>query len=155
MESENPRSTAQIAGHPIHPMLIPFPIAGFVGTLVSDLVYWSTGTPFWAAMSFYLLSAGLVMAALAAVAGLTDFLGDRRIREHSAAWHHMIGNVVAVVLSILNWLVRGGTDAGAVLPTGLALSAAVAVILLYTGWRGWELVYRHRTGIADASRSGR
>ena len=151
MEQANPKSTAKIAGHPIHPMLIPFPIAGFVGTFVSDLVYWSTQDPLWASMSYYLLSAGLVMAALAAVAGLIDFFGDGRIRAHSAAWHHMIGNVIAVGLSLANWFVRGGPEAANVLPTGLIISAAVAVILLYTGWRGWELVYRHRTGIADES----
>lgn len=130
-------------------MLIPFPIAAFVGTFVTDLVFWTTDHPFWASMSFYLLSAGLMMAALAAVAGLTDFLGDRRIRAHKAAWHHIIGNVVAVVLSAANWLVRGepgNVDAGSI---GLLLSAAVVVILLYTGWQGWELVYRHRTGILN------
>ena len=156
MEHANPKSTAKIAGHPIHPMLIPFPIAGFVGTFVSDLVYWSTQETFWASMSFYLLSAGLVMAALAALAGFVDFLADPRIRAHRAAWHHMIGNVAAVGISVANWVVRDGpNDAASVLPTGLLLSATVAVILLYTGWRGWELVYRHRTGIADESHAAR
>src|SRR5512137_2025334 len=63
----NPRSTAIIAGHPIHPMLIPFPIAFFVGTFVRDLVYWQTGSEAWANATPWLLGAGLVMAALAAV----------------------------------------------------------------------------------------
>src|SRR5919112_6551612 len=99
----NPRSTASIMGHPLHPMLIPFPIAFFVATFVCDLIFWRTGNPAWASASLYLLGAALVMAALAAVAGLTDFLGDERIRDLSPAWHHMIGNVIAVVLSLLNW----------------------------------------------------
>ena len=63
----NPRSTASIAGHPIHPMLIPFPIAFFVGTFACDLVYWQTSNSAWAAATPWLLGAGLVMAALAAV----------------------------------------------------------------------------------------
>ena len=147
---EHPQSTAKIAGHPIHPMLIPFPIAGFVGTFVTDLVFAFSGDPFWAAMSFYLLSAGLVMAALAALAGFTDFLGDRLVRQHNAAWHHMIGNVVVVLFQVTNWIIRGEPDNTEILPSGLLISAAVAVILLYTGWRGWELVYRHRTGVAEA-----
>ena len=146
---EHPQSTAKIAGHPIHPMLIPFPIAAFVGTLVTDLVFAFSGDAFWAAMSFYLLSAGLVMAALAALAGFTDFFGDRLVRRHRAAWHHMIGNVVVVLLQVTNWIIRGEPDNTEILPAGLLLSAAVAVILLYTGWRGWELVYRHRTGVAE------
>ncbi len=77
----NPQSTAKIAGHPIHPMLIPFPIAFFVATFVVDLVFWRTGNLDWASASVWLLGAGLVMAALAAVAGLIDVLGDARIRQ--------------------------------------------------------------------------
>src|ERR687890_2408651 len=98
MASRNPKSTAEIAGHPIHPMLIPFPIAFLVATFVSDLIFWRTGNAAWSTASLYLLGAALIMAALAALAGLTDFLGDERIRGLSAAWHHMIGNVLAVLL---------------------------------------------------------
>ena len=92
MADGNPRSTAQIAGHPIHPMLIPFPIALLVATLASDLAFWSTGNASWAVAAIWLLGAALVMAALAAVAGLTDFLGERRIRDIRDAWLHMFGN---------------------------------------------------------------
>src|SRR3954465_1416099 len=102
MPATNPQSTAQIAGHPIHPMLIPFPIAFLVGTLVTDLIFWRPGNPGWATASLYLLGAALIMAALAAVAGLTDFLGDERIRNLSAAWHHMLGNVAAVLMTLWN-----------------------------------------------------
>ena len=63
---DNPRSTASIAGHPIHPMLVPFPIAFFVGAFVTDFAFWQTDVAFWSAASFWLLSAGLLMAALAA-----------------------------------------------------------------------------------------
>ena len=76
----NPKSTAQIAGHPIHPMLIPFPIACFVLTLFSDLAFWQTANDFWASASLWLLGIGLIMAALAAVVGLIDVLGDVQIR---------------------------------------------------------------------------
>jgi uncharacterized membrane protein len=149
MPATNPQSTAQIAGHPIHPMLIPFPIAFLVGTLVTDLIFWRTGNPGWATASLYLLGAALIMAALAAVAGLTDFLGDERIRNLSAAWHHMLGNVAAVLLSLWNWYRRYETGEAAVLPTGLLISLVVVLILLYTGWRGWEMVYRHRVAVSD------
>jgi Predicted membrane protein (DUF2231) len=76
----NPKSTAQIAGHPIHPMLIPFPIACFVLTLISDLAFWKTSNDFWANASLWMLGIGLIMAALAAVVGLIDVLGDVQIR---------------------------------------------------------------------------
>jgi uncharacterized membrane protein len=149
MNGANPHSTARIAGHPIHPMLIPFPIAFFVGTLVTDIVYSQKGEVFWATMSQWLLVAGLVMAALAALAGLTDFLGDRRIRQLSAAWHHMIGNVTVVVIEIVSLWQRLDKGAGFVVPTGLALSALVTLLLLYNGWRGWEMVYRDHVGVSD------
>src|SRR5215204_2594404 len=117
MASRNPESTAQVAGHPIHPMLIPFPVAFLVATLVSDLIFLRTGNPGWATASLWLLGAALVMAALAAVAGLIDFLGDDRIRDLSAAWHHMIGNVIAVVLALINWYRRyAATEPG--IPSG-------------------------------------
>ena len=76
----NPQSTASIAGHPIHPMLIPFPIVFFVSTFVCDLVFWQTGYPIWATAALWLLGAGIVMALLPAVFGFIDFLGDQRIR---------------------------------------------------------------------------
>src|SRR5215212_6791032 len=149
MRTPNPKSTAEVAGHPIHPMLIPFPIAFLVATFVSDLIYWQTGNAAWSTASLYLLGAALIMAALAALAGLTDFLGDARIRNLSAAWHHMIGNVIAVLLSLWNWYMRYQGGEAAVLPTGLLISLVVVLILLYTGWRGWEMVYRHRVAVAD------
>jgi uncharacterized membrane protein len=149
IHSQNPKSTAQVAGHPLHPMLIPFPVAFLVSTLVCDLLFWNTGNTAWSTASLYLLGAALVMAALAAIAGLTDFLGEQRIRSLSAAWHHMIGNVVVVLLSLWNWYRRYEAGDAAVLPTGLVISLIVVLILLYTGWRGWEMVYRHRVAVAD------
>jgi uncharacterized membrane protein len=153
MAMPNPKSTAQIAGHPLHPMLIPFPVAFLVATLVCDLIFWRTGNPGWSTAALYLLGAALVMAALAAVAGLIDFFGDDRIRDLSAAWHHMLGNVVAVLLSLINWYRRYESGEAAVLPTGLLISLIVVLILLYTGWRGWEMVYRHRVAVADDGES--
>ncbi|KRC82208.1 DUF2231 domain-containing protein [Sphingomonas sp. Root241] len=150
MDASNPRSTAKIAGHPIHPMLIPFPIAFFVGTLAVDIAYSQTGDPFWTTAGRWLLIAGLIMAALAALAGLTDFLGDRRIRALSAAWHHMIGNVIVVLLEVFNLGQRLGQGDGFVVPMGMILSVVVTLLLLYNGWRGWEMVYRGRVGVTDS-----
>src|SRR3954468_14830472 len=104
--SAHPRSTAKIADPPIHPMLIPFPIVCFIGTFVADIMYSRNGEPGWATASHWLLGVGLVMAALAAVAGLTDYLGDARLRTLSDALKHMIANVTAVVLEAVNLALR-------------------------------------------------
>jgi uncharacterized membrane protein len=127
-------STAQIASHPIHPMLVPFPIAFLIGALLSDLVFWGTGDGFWARASAWLIGAGLVGGALAAVAGLTDFLGNAAIRELREAWIHFIGNGIAVLVALANLILRlVEGSAPAVLPTGIILSAVVVVIFAVTG----------------------
>jgi uncharacterized membrane protein len=148
----NPKSTAQIAGHPIHPMLIPFPIACFVLAFLSDLAFWSSSNEFWADASLWLLGIGLIMAALAAVTGLIDVLGDDQIRNLSDAWLHAGGNVLAVVIELYNWYSRFQHGSAAIVPTGLILSLVVVLILLFTGWKGWEMVYRHRVGVSDQIR---
>jgi uncharacterized membrane protein len=145
----NPKSTASIAGHPIHPMLIPFPIAFFVATFVCDLIYWRSGNPGWVTATLWLLGAGLIMAALAAVAGLIDVLGEPRIQALRDAWYHAGGNVLAVLIELYNSYSRYSSGEAAVLPTGLILSLIVVVILLFTGWKGWEMVYRHHVGVSD------
>jgi len=145
----NPQSTAKVAGHPIHPMLIPFPIAFFVATFVCDLVYWQTASAAWATAATWLLGAGIIMAALAAIAGLTDVLGDQRIRALNDAWWHAGGNVTVVLMEIYNWYARYSEGASAIVPMGLVLSLIVVCTLLFTGWKGWEMVYRYRVGVAE------
>ena len=150
----NPRSTAKIAGHPIHPMLVPFPIACFVGALVCDLI--AGGDPgLWFRASEYLLGAGVVMALMAAGMGFTDFLGDARIRALTVAWlralivawFHLLGNLVVIAVEAVNWHRRynsGSNDS-----TGVMLSIVAVLLMLVTGWLGWEMVYRRRVAISD------
>jgi len=146
----HPHSTAKIGGHPIHPMLIPFPIVCFIGVLVTDIVFINNHDAGWATASRYLLGIGIIMAALAAVAGLTDFMGDDRIRRASDALKHMLANVAAVVLEIVNFFVRMNSDA-AIPSTGIILSAVVVLLLIYSGWKGGDLVYHHGIGVDDAA----
>ena len=146
----NPKSTASIAGHPIHPMLIPFPIAFFVATFACDVAFWVTGSVGWFEPTMWLLGAGVIIALLAAVMGLIDLLGEAQIRALGTAWWHAGGNVLAVVIEIINWVLRYGQGSKAVLPTGTILSLVVVLILLFTGWKGWEMVYRAHVGVSDA-----
>ena len=143
----HPQSTAKIGGHPIHPMLIPFPIVCFIGAFVTDLVYSRNLDSGWATASHWLLIVGLVMAALAALAGLTDFFGDKRIQSGDAI-KHMLANVTAVVLELVNLLLRLGND-DFIPSTGVYISGVVVLILLYSCWKGGDLVYRHGIGVHD------
>jgi uncharacterized membrane protein len=140
--------TAQIARHPIHPMLVPFPITCFVGAFLTDVAYWLTAEMMWADFSAWLLVAGLIIGVLAGLAGLVDFLGNRRIRSQSPAWLHMLGNLVVLVLAFFNTLVHSRDAWTSVVPTGIILSLVTVLILPFTGWLGWSLVYRHGVGVS-------
>ena len=145
--SEDMSATAQVGRHPIHPMLVPIPIACFIGALLTDITYYVTAEMMWADFSCWLLAAGFVFGVLAAVAGLTDFLGNRRIRMQAPAWPHLIGNLLVLVLSFFNNLVHTRDAWTSVVPTGLVLSALTVLILPVTGWLGWSMVYRHKVGV--------
>jgi uncharacterized membrane protein len=142
----NPRSTAKIGDHPIHPMLIPFPIVCFILTFVLDILYVRGNTGV-AISTNWLLVIGLVMGALAAVAGLTDFLGDKRIQVADAV-KHMLANVTAVVLEVVNLVLRWNNP-DFIASAGVYISAIVVLILLYSGWKGGDLVFRHGIGVRD------
>lgn len=149
MSETNPLSTAKVAGHPLHPMVIPFPIAFFVSAFAVDLIYLNTGDSGFARAAMWLLGAGLGTALLAAVFGFIDFFGERRVRRIRDAWLHMIGNLLAVALQAVNFYARSGDYEAAVAPVGVTLSGVVVALLLFNGWKGWELVYRHHVGISD------
>ncbi len=149
---DNPRSTAVIAGHPVHPMLIPFPIAFLVGAFGSDLIYLAYGDPGFAEASKWLLGFGIGTALLAAAFGLIDFMGDDRIRRLGHAFQHMIANVAAVVVAIINLAVRLGDGPEIVGSLGVFLSGVTVLILIFSGWRGADLVYHHRVGVHEPGR---
>ena len=149
MADDHPQSTARMGGHPIHPMLVPIPITCFVGTLLSDIAYWRTADIIWGDLSDWLLTIGLLVSVLAVLAGLIDFVADRRIRALRQAWIHGIGNAVALVLAIFNALVHTRDAYTSVVPAGLILSALTVLILLVTGWNGWDMVYRHGVGLRE------
>jgi uncharacterized membrane protein len=127
-------------------MLVPFPIVCFILALVCDVLF-TRGHAELATASKWLLGIGLVMAALAAVAGLTDFFGEKRI-QGSDAIKHMLANVTAVVLEIINFFLRLNNDA-AIGKIGVYLSIVVVLILLYSGWKGGDLVFKHGMGVED------
>jgi uncharacterized membrane protein len=149
MPSLNPRSNASVHGHPLHAMLVPVPIACFIGTLITDVVYWRTAATLWVDMSGWLLIVGLIVAVIAAAVGLIDFLAEPRIRILRAAWIHVLCNAAILALAIIDVLIHMRDAYTSVVPAGVILSALVVLILLVSGWNGWSMVYRHRVGVRD------
>ncbi len=140
-------STVSIVGHPIHPILVQFPVAFLVGALLTDVTFWFTKDAFWATASFWLIIAGLVSGLVAAVTGMLDFVRIERVRKRSAGWAHMYLNIAAIGLTVVNWLLRQNNITNGVLPWGIVLSLVVATLLGVSGWFGGELIYRHKIAV--------
>jgi len=139
-------STAAVFRHPIHPMLIPFPIASLIGALATDIAFWATSNGFWADVWFWLLLTGVVTGAVAAIPGMVDFSTIDRVRRLTSAWVHAGGNIVAMALAIINLSLRWTDAAAGAQGWGLGLSLVTVALLGVTGWLGGELSYRHRIG---------
>lgn len=140
-------SSVAILGHPIHPVIVIFPVAFLATVAGTDLGYWLTRGEFWAQASLWLIGAGLLAGVAAAVVGMFDFVRIPRVRSRRAGWVHMWLNVAVLALSAVNFGLRllGGNST--ILPFGLVLSLAVATLLMASGWYGGELTFRHKVGI--------
>ncbi len=144
MSSETARPAARIGGHPIHTMLAPIPFNCFLGTLVTDIVYWRTADMQWANFSVWMLTVGLLMSVLVVVFGLIDLVLGRRVRTQRATWLHGLGEIVAVALAIFNAFIHSRDAYTSVVPTGLALSALTVAILFVTGWNDRSMMTYRR-----------
>jgi uncharacterized membrane protein len=140
-------SSVNIFGHPIHPIIVMFPIAFLSAAAGTDLGYWLTKSDFWSQVSLWLIGAGLASAGAAAIIGMADFMNIPRVRKRRAGWVHMILNVGVLVLTLANFALRYNSPEGAILPLGIILSWTVATLLLVSGWYGGELMFRHKVGI--------
>lgn len=145
-EQREVESTAAVRSHPLHPMLVPFPIAYLIGALATDLAWWGLNDPFWLRASLWLIGAGLIMGVIAASFGLVDFITLPRVRRLTYGWMHFVGNIGVLSLAFANLLVRVN-DEGDVIPWGLLLSAGTAVLIVVTAWLGGELIYHHRIAV--------
>ncbi len=155
-------SKARLFGHPIHQMLIVFPLGLLATSLVFDIVYLATDNGRFADISFWMIASGIVGGLLAAVFGLIDWLAiPSQTRAKRIGALHGIGNVIVTGLFAVSWLLRYSA------PTVPRVSYIVLSILgvalaLVTGWLGGELVERLGVGIdpganldAPSSLSGR
>jgi len=143
-------SRLKLFGHPVHPMLIVFPLGLLSTAVVFDIVYVGTGNGDLATFSYWALIAGLIGGALAAIFGLIDWLGiPRATRAKRIGAYHGLGNAVVVVLFALALVSRWGRPAYLpdVLPMVFGLLGAG--LALFTAWLGGELVYRLRVAVDD------
>jgi len=140
------KTPASIAGHPIHPMLVPIAIGCWLFSFASDLLGMFVGgsTP-WAMLAYYTMIGGIVGALLAALPGLIDLLSLPAGYTKSIAVKHMLINLTVVAIYIFNaWLRHSGTP-GQKLP--FILSVVTVLMLLVSGWLGGKMVFEAGVGV--------
>lgn len=142
---------AKLLGHPIHQMLIVFPLGVLGMASFFDLIAVATGRPQLLQASFYMIAAGIVAGLVAAVFGLIDFLAiPANTRARRIGLLHGVGNVVVVALFAASWWLRR-PDPSAPGTTPIVLAAVAVAIALVTGWLGGELVGRLSVGVDDGA----
>ena len=143
------RSTANLKTHPIHPMLIPFPLAFFTGTLLFDVMalLGDKHVLTFSVTAYYMSIAGMIGAVLAAIAGFIDYLytvppessGKKRATKHGLL------NTTTLILFFIAWLLKQNGTNSFWLIAGLELIGFV--IMCFAGWMGGTLVYRNQIGV--------
>lgn len=136
-------SRAKALGHPIHPMLIVFPLGLLATAVVFDILYLIFDNADFPVASFWLIIAGIVGGLLAALFGFVDWLAiPGGTRAKSIGLIHGAGNVVVVVLFVVSWFMRMNSTGYVPSTLALVFSIGGAILALFTGWLGGELVYR-------------
>jgi uncharacterized membrane protein len=141
----------KLAGHPVHPMLIVFPLGLLATAVIFDVIFLISGTRDWAVVSYYMIGAGVIGGLAAAVFGWLDWFAiPRGTRAKSIGLWHGALNVVVVGLFLLSWLLRRENPA---LPSTEAVVAGLlgVVIAAVSGWLGGELVDRLGVGVDDGA----
>jgi uncharacterized membrane protein len=142
------RAKARLFGHPIHQMLIVFPLGLLATSLFFDIARLSSGNPEWSTIAYYLIGVGILTGLVAAVFGLIDWLSiPTGTRAKRIGLLHGGGNVVVVLLFAGSWLLRRpdpGTPA-------IVLSVLAVLLALVTGWLGGELVDRLGVGVEEGA----
>lgn len=144
-------SKAQLFGHPIHQMVVAFPLGLLATSVVFDLMRAASGDPVWAAVAYYIMIAGILSGLGAAVFGFIDWLGiPAGTRAKRIGRLHGIGNVIVLLCFGLSAWLRSPHPAD--VPTLATIVAVVgAGIAAVTGWMGGELVDRLGVGVHDGA----
>ena len=141
-------SIASVAGHPLHPMIVPVTIGMYVAATCSDVAFARTGNPFWALGTSWLLLGTLASGCIAAIPGIVDFTLIDRAQKLHIGWAHAGGNLLFLAITVVNYGWRKADPTVPLGHSGLILTFIGLVLLGITGWLGGEMSYRHGIGVA-------
>lgn len=149
------RTPANIAGHPIHPMLVTLPIGLWVFSFVCDLCFmFGSGAVVWKTVALYTMAGGIVGALAAAIPGLIDLL-SLPAEPKKTALAHMAINLTVVALYVVNlWLRLQAPNAGAGAGLPVLLSLIGILLLLVSGWLGGKLVFLYGVAVTADTTDG-
>jgi uncharacterized membrane protein len=138
----------RLLGHPVHPMLVHFPIVFWSSTLVADVVGLITGAPLAADLAFCALALGCVSGLLAMVAGVVDFLDvPRESPARDTSVSHLVAMCSAWLIFLVALALHGYPPKTPVSLAALIASAAGFLTMAYGAWLGGRLVYQYRVGM--------
>jgi uncharacterized membrane protein len=144
-------SKVKLAGHPVHPMLIVFPLGLLATAVIFDIIYLVSGNTQWTLVAYYMIGAGVIGGLAAAGFGWLDWIaipGGTRAKR-VGLWH-ALGNVAVLALFVLSWVLRRGNPEAP--PTGAIVAGLIGVLLVaVTSWLGGELVQRLGVGVDDGA----
>ncbi len=140
-------SAVAIRQHPLHPMLVVYPIACLTLLPASDLALLWSGEPFWGQVSLLLNMVGLAGGLLAAVVGTCDMLLIRVARRHVSVWSHALAAVMLLAVSAAGVRLRLVDAVEAVWPWGLMLSSTGLLLAGVAGWLGGTLTFKYGIGV--------
>ena len=144
-------SRAKLLGHPIHQMLIVFPLGLLATAVIIDVIYFVSGALLFAELSYYLVIAGLIGGVVAAPFGLIDWRAiPRNTRAKRIGALHGGGNVVVLLLFLASALLRASLPAAPPV-AAYVCSFGGAALALVTAWLGGELVDRLGIGVSDGA----
>lgn len=142
-------SRLAIAGHPVHAMMVTFPIAFLMSVVATDLAWILTQDDFWARLSLWLVGAGAVAGFFAGLAGTIELLLIPGVRRRGVSWSHFVAAITLISVAFTNWYLRLAGHTEMILPWGFVLSLLGAALVAVAGWLGANLVFDHKIGIVQ------
>lgn len=141
-------SKVKLFGHPIHPVLVVYPLGLFSAAVIFDVLYLIALNPVFPTVSFYMIAVGILGGLLAAIFGFIDWLAlpSNSRAKFLGGWHGL-GNFVIVLMFATSWFLRRGSVDFVPNTAALILAFAGVALALITAWIGGELVYRLSVGV--------
>jgi uncharacterized membrane protein len=138
---------ATFRGHPLHLMLVSFPIAFWSGALVTDGIGAATHDAFWYRMSVALIIFGSLTAVPAGIFGYIDYQTASMSRTAKrVGGRHLLWSLGTIVVFPVAYALRATDWSSRV---GILVTVVGSLVLLVAGYYGSELANRHRVGIAE------